>query len=104
MTSTTKEFSTERMRYLLYETNEVFTQKTWDSSDQDDSVTEPIPRKVQSIEKHNPFGRKSQKIPRMGYRLLQLGILRGSACEGRRRKRNGYLPELWKTALSRDTL
>ena len=45
MTSTTKEFFTERMRYLLYETNEVFTQKTWDSSDQDDSVTEPIPKK-----------------------------------------------------------
>ena len=93
MTSSTKEFSTERMRYLLYETNEVFTQKTWDSSDQDDDRTH-TQKRIQSIEKHNPFGRKSQKIPRMGYRLLQLGILRGSACEGRRRKRNGYLPEL----------
>ena len=45
MTSPTKEFSTERMRYLLYETIEVFTQKTWDSSDQDDSAIEPIPKK-----------------------------------------------------------
>ena len=104
MTSTTKELSTERMRYLLYETNEVFTQKTWDSSDQDDSVTEPIPKKEYNPLRNTTHLVESQKIPRMGYRLLQLGILRGSACEGRRRKRNGYLPELWKTALSRDTL
>ena len=45
MSAPSKEFSTERMRYLLYETNEVFTQKTWDFFDQDDSAIEPIPKK-----------------------------------------------------------
>ena len=45
MSSSRKELSTERMRYLLYETNEVLTQKTRDSSDQDDSAIEPIPKK-----------------------------------------------------------
>ena len=45
MSSSTKEFSTERMRYLLYETNEVLTQNTRDCSDQDDSAIEPIPKK-----------------------------------------------------------
>ena len=41
--SSRKDCSIERMRYLIYETNEIRTQKMWHSTDEE--VLEPVARK-----------------------------------------------------------
>ena len=78
MSAPSKEISTERIRYLLYETNEVFTQKTWDSFDQDDSAVEPIPKK-----EYNPLKKTTHLLESLKKFLEWVIDLRGSACEGR---------------------
>ena len=103
MSSPTKEFSTERMRYLLYEINEVLAQKLGTLLVNTTVQSNQFPKQNTIYCETQPSWSQFSKIPRMGYRL-QLGILRGFACEGRRRKRNGYLSELWQTALLRDTI
>ena len=41
--SVARDSSNERMRFLLYETNEIYVQKLWSSSD--DEVIEPLAKK-----------------------------------------------------------
>ena len=63
--STAKDCSNERMRYLLYETNEIQTQKNWHSTDEE--VLEPVAKKEFNPMMTTPHLVESlKKIPQMG--------------------------------------